>query len=139
MGNGISRFTSVLLLAVSSMSLGFAYGRGGRVAEPLHLAVAAPSTTPSRDSGPLLTKHDDETFTNQTIYLNGQAFIRCKFVACTMVLRDGLYHLDGSNFERCNWHVDRMVLWGDPESTRELRSLIDMIDAARDAAAREKK
>ena len=35
----------------------------------------------------LLTKHEGETFQNQTVYISGQAFIRCKFIACTLVLR----------------------------------------------------
>ena len=35
----------------------------------------------------LLTKHEGVTFQNQTVYISGQAFIRCKFVACTLVLR----------------------------------------------------
>ena len=35
----------------------------------------------------LLTKHENTTFTNQTVYISGQAFIRCGFVACTLVLR----------------------------------------------------
>src|SRR5204863_8908397 len=54
----------------------------------------------------LLTKHEGETFRNQTVYISGQAFIRCNFVACTLVLRETVYHLEGCTFERCNWHVD---------------------------------
>lgn len=78
----------------------------------------------------LLTKHEDVTFTNQTVYITGQAFIRCKFLACTLVLRQGFYHLDGCAFERCNWHVDRLLLWGDPDSLKDVRSLLDMIEKA---------
>ena len=54
----------------------------------------------------LLTKHEGETFRNQTVYISGQAFIRCNFIACTLILRETLYHLEGCSFERCNWHVD---------------------------------
>ena len=36
----------------------------------------------------LLTKHEGETFSNQTVYISGQAFIRCTFVGCTLVLRE---------------------------------------------------
>jgi len=44
----------------------------------------------------LLTKHEGETFQNQTVYISGQAFIRCKFVACTLVLRETVYHWKGA-------------------------------------------
>lgn len=80
----------------------------------------------------LLTKHEDVTFTNQTLYLTGQAFVRCKFIGCTMVLRQGFYHLDGCSFERCNWHVDRLLLWGDPESLKDIKSLLAMIEKAQE-------
>ena len=36
----------------------------------------------------LLTKHENQTFQNQTIYLSGQAFIGCTFQQCTLILRD---------------------------------------------------
>ena len=78
----------------------------------------------------LLTKHDNVTFTNQTVYISGQAFIRCNFVACTLVLRETVYHLEGCTFERCNWHVDWVLMWGSPESLREIKALVSMIEQA---------
>src|SRR5438128_12685712 len=78
----------------------------------------------------LLTKHEGETFQNQTVYISGQAFIRCKFVACTLVLRESVYHLEGCTFERCNWHVDWVLMWGSPESIREIKALVGMIEQA---------
>ena len=78
----------------------------------------------------LLTKHENETFSNQTIYLSGQAFIKCKFIACTLILREAVYHLEGCNFERCNWHVDWVLMWGSPESLREIKALVGMIEQA---------
>src|SRR3954465_8453015 len=78
----------------------------------------------------LLTKHEGETFQNQTVYISGQAFIRCKFVACTLVLRESVYHLEGCTFERCNWHVDWVLMWGSPESVREIKALVSMIEQA---------
>ena len=78
----------------------------------------------------LLTKHEGETFRNQTVYISGQAFIRCNFVACTLVLRETVYHLEGCSFERCNWHVDWVLLWGGPESIREIKALVGMIEQA---------
>ena len=78
----------------------------------------------------LLTKHEGETFLNQTVYISGQAFIRCNFVACTLVLRETVYHLEGCTFERCNWHVDWVLMWGRPESLREIKALVNMIEQA---------
>ena len=78
----------------------------------------------------LLTKHEGETFVNQTVYISGQAFIRCSFVACTLVLRETVYHLEGCTFERSNWHVDWVLMWGSPESLREIKALVSMIEQA---------
>src|SRR5436309_13224911 len=78
----------------------------------------------------LLTKHENEEFRNQTIYISGQAFIRCTFVACTLVLRETVYHLEGCTFERCNWHVDWVLMWGSPESVREIKALVNLIEQA---------
>ena len=78
----------------------------------------------------LLTKHEGETFLNQTVYISGQAFIRCQFVACTLVLRETTYHLEACTFERCNWHVDWVLMWGSPESIREIKALVTLIEQA---------
>ncbi|HEX8523599.1 MAG TPA: hypothetical protein VF669_15195 [Tepidisphaeraceae bacterium] len=78
----------------------------------------------------LLTKHEGEVFRNQTLYISGQAFVRCSFVGCTLVLRETVYHLEGCTFERCNWHVDWVLLWGSPESLREIKALVTMIEQA---------
>lgn len=78
----------------------------------------------------LLTKHEGEQFRNQTVYISGQAFVRCTFVACTLVLRETVYHLEGCTFERCNWHVDWVLMWGSPESIREIKALVGMIEQA---------
>jgi len=85
----------------------------------------------------LLTKHEGETFSNQTVYISGQAFIRCTFVGCTLVLRETVYHLEGCTFERCNWHVDWVLLWGSPESLREIKALVTMIEKAQEQHAKE--
>src|SRR6201995_629316 len=78
----------------------------------------------------LLTKHEGETFQNQTVYISGQAFIRCKFVACTPILPETLYHLQECSFERCNWHVDWVLMWGSPESLREIKALVNLIESS---------
>jgi len=76
----------------------------------------------------LLTKHENQTFANQTVYISGQAFIRCNFVACTLVLRETVYHLEDCSFDRCNWHVDCVLLWGSPESVRELKAVLNLLE-----------
>ncbi|MCC6424812.1 MAG: hypothetical protein IT447_15175 [Phycisphaerales bacterium] len=78
----------------------------------------------------LLTKHEGESFVNQTVYISGQAFVRCSFVACTLILRETVYHLESCSFERCNWHVDWVLMWGSPESLREIKALVNLIEEA---------
>jgi len=77
----------------------------------------------------LLTKHEGLTFQNQTIYISGQAFLRCTFMACTLVLRETVYYLEGCTFDRCNWHVDRVLMWGSPESVQEVKALVQLIES----------
>ena len=78
----------------------------------------------------LLTKHEGVTFQNQTVYISGQAFVRCTFVGCTLVLRETIYHLEDCTFERCNWHVDWVLMWGSPESIAQIKALVDRIEQA---------
>ena len=81
-----------------------------------------------------LTKHENRTFQAQTIYISGQAFINCTFTDCTLILRETVYHLDRCTFERCNWHVDRVLLWGAPESIAEIKALVTLIEQAQQQA-----
>jgi hypothetical protein len=83
----------------------------------------------------LLTKHEGVTFQNQTIYISGQAFIRCTFLACTLVLRETVYYLEACTFDRCNWHVDRVLMWGSPESIQEVKALIHLIESVQQQQA----
>ena len=77
----------------------------------------------------LLTKHDNVTFTNQTVYISGQAFIRCNFIACTLVLRgETVYHLEECSFDRCNWHIDTVMLWGSAESVRQVKAIVNLLE-----------
>ena len=76
----------------------------------------------------LLTKHEGETFQNQTVYISGQAFIRCAFVGCTLVLRETVYHMEECSFSRCNWHVDCVLLWGSPDSVQQIKALIGILE-----------
>jgi hypothetical protein len=52
------------------------------------------------------------------------------------VLRETVYHLEGCTFERCNWHVDGCCL-GKPESLREIKALVSMIEKAQEQHAKE--
>jgi hypothetical protein len=83
----------------------------------------------------LLTKHEGITFRSQTVYISGQAFVRCHFDACTLVLRETIYHLEGCTFARCNWHVDRVLMWGNPESLGEIKALVSLIETAQKTQA----
>ena len=76
----------------------------------------------------LLTKHENETFRHETVYISGQAFVRCTFIGCTLVLRETVYHLDGCTFDRCNWHVDTLLLWGSEQGVKALRELISLVE-----------
>ena len=91
------------------------------------LSVATPC---HYDRGMLITKHEGVTFQNQTVYISGQAFVKCQFHGCTLVLREGMFQLDGCQFDRCNWHVDYMLMWGNPESLRAVKSLVTLIEQA---------
>ena len=75
----------------------------------------------------LLTKHEGETFQNQTVYISGQAFVRCNFVACTLVLRESVYYMESCSFDRCNWHVDCLLPWGSREALAALQVIIDLV------------
>ncbi|HEX4055758.1 MAG TPA: hypothetical protein VHX86_15950 [Tepidisphaeraceae bacterium] len=83
----------------------------------------------------LLTKHEGASFQNQTIYISGQAFVRCTFTACTLVLRETVYYLEGCTFDRCNWHVDRVLMWGSPESIQEVKALVALIETVQQQTA----
>ncbi|MGA2581722.1 MAG: hypothetical protein ABSG31_00480 [Tepidisphaeraceae bacterium] len=78
----------------------------------------------------LITKHEGVVFQNQTVYISGQAFVRCSFISCTLILRETVYHLEACTFERCNWHVDWVLMWGSPESIREIKALVSLIEHA---------
>lgn len=55
--------------------------------------------------------HYDELFERKSIYLTGQSFIRCRFCACTLIIKDmsllGLF--DGCSFENCVWHLNMTI------------------------------
>ena len=75
----------------------------------------------------LLTKHEGETFQNQTVYISGQAFVRCTFVACTLVLRETVYYMEGCSFDRCNWHIDAILPWGSADSVNAVQVVVNLV------------
>ena len=76
----------------------------------------------------LLTKHEGVTFRDQTVYISGQAFVNCNFVACTLILRETIKFMEQCTFERCNWHVDLLVLWANPDTLADLKGLIRLME-----------
>lgn len=93
------------------------------------------SGSPSPPGGPHLhlTRHENRTFTAQTIHLAGNAFIGCVFDGCTLVLTNAPWFTQNTQFRRCNWRVEYDILWGAPDSRSNLRRVLDMIDGAPDA------
>jgi hypothetical protein len=75
----------------------------------------------------LLTKHEGETFHNQTVYISGQAFVRCTFVACTLLLRETVYYMEGCSFDRCNWHIDAILPWGSPDTLNAVQVVMNLV------------
>ena len=75
----------------------------------------------------LLTKHEGATFTNETVYISGQAFVRCSFIACTLVLRESVYYMESCSFDRCNWHIDAVLPWGSREALAAVQVIIDLV------------
>ncbi len=79
-----------------------------------------------------LTPHEDETFTSQTVFLSGHAYIRCRFERCTLVVTNVPFVLAENRIAGCNWRIEYDVLWGDPQTRSNLRRLLDAIDGAMD-------
>jgi hypothetical protein len=73
-----------------------------------------------------LTSCEDQNFQGETIELSGRAFRRCRFVECTLVIRDGPFQIENCSFERCNWRMDRLLRWDRPESERDIIAAIDL-------------
>lgn len=75
----------------------------------------------------LLTKHEGESYSNQTVYISGQAFLRCSFTACTLVLRETVYYMEGCTFDRCNWQLDVLLPWGSPETLNAVQVVMNLV------------
>src|SRR5436190_21914113 len=92
-----SRRAATLVLTAAIAVVAFSLGRWTRPAEVA--AAAEPAPAPVEAPRKVLTKHVEEAFDNQTVYVSGQAFIRCKFHACTLVFRESTYHLEQCAFD----------------------------------------
>ena len=63
-----------------------------------------------------LARHEDETFADQDVYLDGREFVNCMFQRCRMHILLGRFRLLGTNsVPDCEW-----VLEGPTESTVKL-------------------
>jgi hypothetical protein len=75
-----------------------------------------------------LTNHEGESFESETVLTAGHEFIKCEFRDCTLILRNTPTLFNGCSFEKCNWHLDYDLLWGDSSTSTNLRTLLDLID-----------
>lgn len=82
-----------------------------------------------------LTRHDEEKFVSETVFVSGHAFFNCSFERCTLVVTNTPVVFENNKFDTCNWRVEWDLLWGDPGSRVGLRTLLDAIDGAGDAQA----
>jgi hypothetical protein len=56
---------------------------------------------------PVLLRHSNLTFRDQTVYLTGHAYERCHFTRCTFVVQGtGNTALIECDFVACVWHLD---------------------------------
>jgi hypothetical protein len=57
----------------------------------------------------VLLKHEDVVFDDETIYSSGNAYKRCTFNRCVIVVRDTPGVFEDCGFSGCIWHVDILV------------------------------
>ena len=78
-------------------------------------------------AGIQVTKHENEVFKSQTVMLSGHGYINCQFSLCTLILTNTPTALRGCAFESCNWRFEYDVIWGDPNTLKQLRQILDAI------------
>jgi hypothetical protein len=78
----------------------------------------------------ILSKHQDKSFDSQTVFVSGGAFLRCKFTDCTLVMTNDNFHLDNCHFDRCNWQLNVLLLWGDRHTLEVVSGLIQQLNEA---------
>src|SRR5436309_1759709 len=70
---------------------------------------AASPAAPATPSGIGLLVRENTTFTDDTLYLSGHAYVNCKFLRCTLIIRPGLSHIAKCHFDSCVWHIDAVI------------------------------
>ncbi len=80
-------------------------------------------------AGLRLTQSQNETFRSQTIHPAGHGYENCTFDGCTFVVTNAPFSMTGCNLRNCNWRIEIDVLAGDPQATRNLRLLLQIIEA----------
>ena len=78
-----------------------------------------------------LIKHENETFTSQTIDLGGHAFINCTFEKCTAIYSNLPTIINGCSFNNCNWKINYDLLMGDERALNTLKRLFDFLDTSK--------
>jgi hypothetical protein len=81
-------------------------------------------------SGIMLTKHENEEFKSQTVMLSGHAYINCHFSLCSLIITNTPTMLNGCSFQSCNWRLEYDILWGDPNTRKNIRHILDLIDGS---------
>ena len=76
----------------------------------------------------MLTNHEKEKFISQTVMLSGHGFVKCIFTNCTLIVTNSPVVLNECSFHNCNWRLEYDILWGNPNHTRLLKQLIEMIE-----------
>lgn len=75
-----------------------------------------------------LTKHENETFTSQTVMLGGHAYFNCTFKSCTLIYTNTATILNNCRLEMCHWRIEYDVLAGNESTLAALKNLLEMLD-----------
>jgi hypothetical protein len=75
---------------------------------------------------PVILRHDNVTFEDQTIYLTGSAYIGCTFRRCTLVLMGfPPPMLDNCTIDSCVFHLNLVI--SDVDQANELRKVLEKL------------
>jgi hypothetical protein len=53
--------------------------------------------------------HENKTFSEETVYLSGGAFMGCTFDRCTLVVHDFEFVFSNCKAKACIWHLNLVV------------------------------
>lgn len=54
--------------------------------------------------------HRDEEHVGQTIYGSGHAYLNCKFIGCTIYVREANFRFEECGFAACVLHLDVLMV-----------------------------